>query len=68
MIRAALPGQERQSPDQGGAFMPAEMPADRGVVILPEDATAKIAAFRDAQAVRLALSSSEEQGSASHIG
>jgi hypothetical protein len=57
---AGLPGSERQSPDQGGYFMPAEMTTERGVMTLPEDATAMVAAFRDAQAVRLTLSSSEE--------
>ncbi len=41
--------------------MPAEKSTERGVVTLPEDATAKVAAFRDAQAVRLTLSSSEVQ-------
>ncbi len=40
--------------------MSAEMSTERGVVTLLEDATAKVAAFRDAQA-RLTLSSSEEQ-------
>jgi hypothetical protein len=44
---AGLPGPERQSPDQGGCFMPAEMSTERGhsVVTLPEDATAKVAVF-----------------------
>jgi hypothetical protein len=58
---AVLPGPERQSSDQGGCFMSAEMSTERGVVTLLEDATAEVAAFRDAQAVRLTLSSSEEQ-------
>jgi hypothetical protein len=32
------------------------MPAERGVVILPKDAMAKVDIFKNAQAVRLALS------------
>ncbi len=58
---AGLPGPERQSSDQGGCFVSAEVSTERGVVTLLENATAKVAAFRDAQAVRLTLSSSEEQ-------
>ncbi len=58
---AGLQGPECQSPDKGGCFMLAEMSTERHVVTLPQDATAKAAAFRDAQAVRLTMSSSEEQ-------
>ena len=39
----------------------AEMSTERGVVTLPEDATAEVATFRNAKAVRFTLSSSEEQ-------
>jgi hypothetical protein len=58
---AGLPGPERQSSDQGGCFWSAEMSPERGVVTLPEDATAKVAAFGNAQAARFTLSSSDEQ-------
>jgi hypothetical protein len=46
--------------------VPAEMPAKRGVVTPPADATAKVAAFRVEQTVRLVLYSSKEQATSPH--
>ncbi len=51
----------RKPPHQGGGFVASEMPAERRVMRFSDNALAETAPAWDAQAIRLALTSSMEQ-------